>query len=118
MRCQPSQASESTTPKPEAPAAAGAKPVESPSKAATPGRSEGRDSESAKLSVTSRRSRRLAVRRSSAELHFTETTILRGEAVEPGEATAVRRDPRDRRSRRLRTADPQTEALLDLLILH
>ena len=25
------------------------------------------------------------VRRSSAELHFTETTILRGEAVEPGE---------------------------------
>jgi hypothetical protein len=28
-----------------------------------------------------------AVRRSSAELHFTETTILRGEAIEPGEAT-------------------------------
>jgi hypothetical protein len=26
------------------------------------------------------------VHRSSAELHFTETTILRGEAVEPGEA--------------------------------
>jgi hypothetical protein len=26
-----------------------------------------------------------AVRRSSAELHFTETTIIRGEAVEPGE---------------------------------
>jgi hypothetical protein len=25
------------------------------------------------------------VRRSSAELHFTETTIIRGEAVEPGE---------------------------------
>jgi hypothetical protein len=28
-----------------------------------------------------------AVRRSSAELHFTETTIIRGEAVEPGKAT-------------------------------
>jgi hypothetical protein len=27
-----------------------------------------------------------AVRRSSAELHFTDTTIIRGEAVEPGEA--------------------------------
>ena len=27
------------------------------------------------------------VRRSSAELHFTETTIIRGEAVEPGKAT-------------------------------
>ena len=26
-----------------------------------------------------------AVRRSTAELHFTETTIIRGEAVEPGE---------------------------------
>jgi hypothetical protein len=26
-----------------------------------------------------------AVRRTSAELHFTETTILRGEAAEPGE---------------------------------
>ena len=26
------------------------------------------------------------VRRSSAELHFTETTIIRGDAVEPGEA--------------------------------
>lgn len=25
------------------------------------------------------------VRRSSAELHFTETTIIRGDAVEPGE---------------------------------
>jgi hypothetical protein len=28
-----------------------------------------------------------AVRRTSAELHFTETTILRGDAVEPGKAT-------------------------------
>jgi hypothetical protein len=27
-----------------------------------------------------------AVRRSSAELHFTETTIIRGEAVAPGDA--------------------------------
>ena len=56
------------------------------------------------------------VRRSSAELHFTETTIIRGEAV-GRRGAAIRRDARNRRSRRLRTAHPQTEAFLHLLIL-
>ncbi len=54
-------------------------------------------------------------RRSSAELHFTETTIIRGEAVEPGERGChpARRTRSPVTTRR--TADPQAEAFFDLL---
>jgi hypothetical protein len=39
----------------------------------------------AKATKAAREAAPRAVRRSSAELHFTETTIIRGEAVQPGD---------------------------------
>jgi hypothetical protein len=56
-----------------------------PVKSATPAPATPAKAAKSAKPVTPARETQRAVRRSSAELHFTETTILRGEAVEPGE---------------------------------
>ena len=50
------------------------------------GAKRARPSKTAKAATPAKEAAPASVRRLSAELHFTETTIIRGEAVEPGEA--------------------------------
>jgi hypothetical protein len=72
--------SASATRKAAVPRETAAAPAKLASKAAAP------KTASAKKTAKTAKEAAPVVRRSSAELHFTETTILRGEAVEPGKA--------------------------------